>query len=54
MIFSVDTRHLELVRIRNCNYSWLVDDDGVGGRGTQYCLAVLSLSEGRQLQIGHT
>lgn len=42
---------------RNCNQRWWVDgdggddDDGVGGCGTQYRLAVLSLSEGSQLQI---
>lgn len=30
------------------------DDDGVGGCGTQYHLAVLSLSEGSQLQIRNT
>lgn len=27
------------------------DDGGVGGTGTQYRLALLSLSEGSQLQI---
>lgn len=30
------------------------NDDGVGGFGTQYFLAVLSLSEGSQLQIRNT
>lgn len=55
------SRHMTLgvgTCTRNCNQRWWVDDDGggddddgVGGCGTQYRLAVLSLSEGSQLQI---